>query len=68
MPSVFAGSQTYPEQPVRPVLTIGNFDGLHRGHRHLIRALTAASIPDQVDEHVNFLLVDQVRSLHTRHL
>ena len=43
MPSVFAGSQTYPEQPVRPVLTIGNFDGLHRGHRHLIRALTEAA-------------------------
>lgn len=43
MPSVFAGSQTYPEQSVRPVLTIGNFDGLHRGHRHLIRALTEAA-------------------------
>jgi len=43
MPTVFAGSETYPSQPVQPVLTIGNFDGLHLGHRHLIRALTDAA-------------------------
>ena len=43
MPSVFAGSETYPAQPVSPVLTIGNFDGLHRGHRHLIQALTESA-------------------------
>jgi len=40
MPSVFAGSETYPASAISPVLTIGNFDGLHLGHRHLIRALT----------------------------
>ena len=43
MISVFAGSETYTAQAVPPVLTIGNFDGLHLGHRHLIRALTDAA-------------------------
>ena len=41
MPEIFAGSAAYPKQGPRPVLTIGNFDGLHHGHRHLISRLVA---------------------------
>lgn len=41
MLQVFAGSAAYPRDMPRPVLTIGNFDGLHLGHRHLISALVA---------------------------
>ena len=44
MPHVFAGSAAYPSDSDRPVLTIGNFDGLHIGHRHLVsRLVTRAS-------------------------
>lgn len=45
MPEIFAGSAAYLEASTRggatarPVLTIGNFDGLHLGHRHLLRQL-----------------------------
>jgi riboflavin kinase / FMN adenylyltransferase len=39
MPQVYAGSVAYPSETPHPVLTIGNFDGLHHGHRHLISAL-----------------------------
>ncbi len=39
MPTVIAGSAAYPSDGPRPVLTIGNFDGLHHGHRHLVTAL-----------------------------
>ena len=39
MPQIFAGSAAYPSEAHRPVLTIGNFDGLHHGHRHLISRL-----------------------------
>jgi riboflavin kinase/FMN adenylyltransferase len=39
VPQVFAGSAAYPRSSVRSVLSIGNFDGLHMGHRHLIHAL-----------------------------
>tara|TARA_B100000530_G_scaffold178967_1_gene113306 strand:+ start:1184 stop:2104 length:921 start_codon:yes stop_codon:yes gene_type:complete len=39
VPQVFAGSAAYPRSSVQPVLSIGNFDGLHMGHRHLIQAL-----------------------------
>ena len=39
MPRIFAGSAAYPSEGPRPVLTIGNFDGLHQGHRHLVAQL-----------------------------
>jgi riboflavin kinase/FMN adenylyltransferase len=39
MLQVFAGSAAYPSDLPRPVLAIGNFDGLHLGHRHLIAKL-----------------------------
>ena len=39
MTQIFAGSNAYPSEGPRPVLTIGNFDGLHNGHRHLISRL-----------------------------
>lgn len=39
MPDVIAGSAAYPCEDAQPVLTIGNFDGLHLGHRHLINTL-----------------------------
>lgn len=35
-PRLFAGSEAVPENLPRPVLTIGNFDGLHLGHQHLL--------------------------------
>lgn len=43
MPAVFNGSEAYPDPPIAPVLTIGNFDGLHIGHRHLIQRLVASA-------------------------
>ncbi len=39
MPEIFAGSAAYPDPSPGPVLTIGNFDGIHLGHRHLLGQL-----------------------------
>ena len=39
MPQIFAGSATYDSHGSPPVVTIGNFDGLHQGHRSLIARL-----------------------------
>lgn len=41
MPRVFAGSVAYPSPSPGPVLTIGNFDGVHQGHRVLIDAVVS---------------------------
>jgi riboflavin kinase/FMN adenylyltransferase len=38
--TVYHGSDAYPPSQ-RPVVTIGNFDGVHRGHRALIEATIA---------------------------
>ena len=40
-PLLLAGSAAVPAHLQRPVLTIGNFDGLHRGHRHLLARVQA---------------------------
>lgn len=41
---VFEGlASLQPEHFTRPVVTVGMFDGLHRGHRHLIEELGAAA-------------------------
>jgi riboflavin kinase/FMN adenylyltransferase len=39
MPEIFAGSASYPVPSPAPVLSIGNYDGLHQGHRHLLSHL-----------------------------
>jgi len=39
MPEIFAGSAAYADPSPGPILTIGNFDGLHLGHRHLLGQL-----------------------------
>jgi riboflavin kinase/FMN adenylyltransferase len=39
MPEIFAGSAAYPEPSPAPVLSVGNYDGLHLGHRHLLEQL-----------------------------
>jgi riboflavin kinase/FMN adenylyltransferase len=44
MPRVFAGSAAYPSPSPRPVLTIGNFDGVHQGHRSLIDAVVLRAV------------------------
>jgi len=41
MSVLFAGSAAYPAEGPGPVLTIGNFDGVHRGHHTLIAAVRA---------------------------
>ena len=46
MPDVFNGVDAYPPDGPGPVLTIGNFDGVHLGHQHLLQRTidVAASI------------------------
>ncbi len=39
MSQIFAGSDQYPADLPPPILTIGNFDGVHMGHRHLLDQL-----------------------------
>jgi riboflavin kinase/FMN adenylyltransferase len=39
MPEIFAGSAAYSVSSPAPVLSVGNYDGLHLGHRHLLRRL-----------------------------
>ena len=36
MVDIFAGSAQYPKETPSPVVTIGNFDGVHVGHQHLL--------------------------------
>ncbi len=38
---MFRGSDQYPEPSPRPVVTIGNFDGVHPGHRSLVARAVA---------------------------
>ena len=42
-PEVIHGSASYPRPSPGPVLTIGNFDGVHRGHRVLIDRVVAVA-------------------------
>jgi riboflavin kinase/FMN adenylyltransferase len=44
-PLVVNGSGAFPAHGARPVVTIGNFDGVHLGHRALIAAARALALP-----------------------
>jgi len=39
MPEIFAGSAAYASSSSAPVLSVGNYDGLHLGHRFLLAQL-----------------------------
>lgn len=41
MPDLFHGVDSFPPDAPRPVLTIGNFDGVHLGHQHLLEQTIA---------------------------
>jgi len=41
---VVAGSRAIGRRPRRPVLTVGNFDGLHRGHRSIMETITSRAV------------------------
>ncbi len=43
MPLLFQGSDAYPASDPGPVLTIGNFDGVHVGHAHLVERVVASA-------------------------
>jgi riboflavin kinase/FMN adenylyltransferase len=47
-PIVVRGSGAFPQNLGRPVVTIGNFDGVHAGHRGLIQAARAMAPSDEV--------------------
>jgi riboflavin kinase / FMN adenylyltransferase len=44
MALLFQGSPAYPGHEHRPVATIGNFDGLHRGHQALVGRLLERAV------------------------
>ena len=48
MPQVFRSSASYARVSAGPALTIGNFDGVHRGHLHLLNAVVERARKDGV--------------------
>ena len=48
MPQVFRSSASYARTSAGPALTIGNFDGVHLGHMHLLNAVVERAREDGV--------------------